>query len=413
MTVRYAGFGADPLHALDRLRAARVQLGAARAADYAGALILPFSDELYAAEQRPAGVLTSAGALIGDAALHRYGRNVTTPPRAPSAPAVDDLPGASFFVGYGLNHYGHFLTETINRLSGLTKAEVDAYDHFIVVPWRDRTPPFADEAFAALGIGGRVRYVRAPTRCERLTVAAPSLQLHGLVRAQIARLSDLSGAGGRAREGVVYLSRTRLSERGTARSLIGEAAIERALIREGVEIARPEEMSLADQISLFATRRTIISFAGSALHTFLLAGGGARVFAYSDRRLPPVFPLLDKALGNDATYIRAPKRGLRGLLKLDAGFGPQLIDPAAVLSTLAASGVIRNPAIEGAAEVDQAMIREYNSALLHRHMMKLRAEGAFEAATPRLRSLLRGYEFDMAHLRRVAKSWPWIADILD
>ena len=82
MAIRYAGFGANPLHAFDRLRAARVRNAPARISCVRDALIRPFADRNENAAARPAGVYAADGAPVDDAVMRRYGRVVTKIGRA-------------------------------------------------------------------------------------------------------------------------------------------------------------------------------------------------------------------------------------------------------------------------------------------------------------------------------------------
>lgn len=412
MSVEYVGFPPDPQLWLTRFRARRVRRGPLRQRDLQGALIDPFADDDWRAQRRAAGVYDAAGALICEAAHRRYGRLWTHGGAGRPRAAEARLGGRSFFLGWGFIHFGHFLTETVTRLAALTPEEAAGYDHFVVIPWRRRLPGFAMDILAALGVADRVRFVTAPTSADHLTVTEPVVELHAKVHECVAGLAAHVGGEEEPDEGAVFLSRAGLGRWGEARMVVGEAALERALAAAGVAIVRPETLPLPEQVAALRRHRTVIGFAGSALHTLLLAGGGKRVFAYTDRAPPPVFPLIDRALDNDAVMINARRRRLPGVIDLDAGFKPQLIDPAPVLRALAARGVIS--AVEAEAD-DAAAVRDYNTAMALRRFIELNRVGRIAAEGAATVARLKGAEIDWAHIRAAAArpNLRWLAQVFD
>jgi len=155
--------------------------------------------------------------------------------------------------------------------------------------------------------------------------------------------------------------------------IIGEDSLEKVLQAQGVLFFHPQrDHGIYEQIRVLCRHKTIIGFAGSALHTLMLSGGNKKVIAYSARKIPSIFPLLDKALANKGVYVKSGRMSLNGLAELSVGFKPQLIDPRIVLHQLKRQNVISDDTVlgYGTAESDAQEVRRYNTALLLRWVLK-------------------------------------------
>jgi capsular polysaccharide biosynthesis protein len=98
-----------------------------------------------------------------------------------------------------------------------------------------------------------------------------------------------------------YLSKTGLP--GGLRRIVNEAGIEALLAAEGVEIVHPERLSFAQQLALFAGRRTVLGTAGSAFHTALFVQPAGRAVVLSPRpSINSNYVLFDRLGGADTGY---------------------------------------------------------------------------------------------------------------
>ena len=121
----------------------------------------------------------------------------------------------------------------------------------------DTAPRFFLEMLAWFGVPPeRVRFVHRPTLARRLLVAPQAEQFYpsGDGAAPSADHLDTLDAlvrrrfGAVSRRGTVYVSRA-----GQRTRFAGEAELEAALVRAGVEVMRPEERPLAEQLRCYAT----------------------------------------------------------------------------------------------------------------------------------------------------------------
>jgi capsular polysaccharide biosynthesis protein len=166
------------------------------------------------------------------------------------------------------------------------------------------------EIFGALGLtADDFQWSATPARVAHVTVAEPAFQPQSHAHQVFGRLCRrigerlVGGRGLRPDPRPVYLSKTRLQS--GIRRFANEPELVEELERCGVEIAYPEQMSLADQAALFHTRGAILGTTGSALHVSLFAPPGARIVALNEApRLNTNFLLADAVSGARAQYWR-------------------------------------------------------------------------------------------------------------
>lgn len=209
----------------------------------------------------------------------------------PEALAAHDHPAAAgdrvhLYVGAMTAHYGHFITDVLSRLwPMLTWDGPKPYllfhgpaDHEL---WRRSGAITAVLGRFGLGIDDLVGFDTLH-RIPRLVVADPCFaggrSAHRAYR-------DLCEHVGRpfwddahvdTIERPVFLSKMRLPK-GSMHKIDNEDALAEALARRGVDIVFPETLSFADQVGLFARRRTVMGIVGSALHTSLFSAPHRRI----------------------------------------------------------------------------------------------------------------------------------------
>ena len=248
-------------------------------------LILPFTQLLEA--WKPGGATHCGGPLWPDwdrqiAVRHcRRGRPVDVPPVP--LPAVETFPEPVAWGGAIVRHFGHQIAEFSMRLLPTLREWPGAVFAFAVKPEfgivsLDAVPPFFSEVLAWFGTSpDRIRIVSRPTLASRLVVA-PQAEQFGPFHGEIGPAADHRDAvdelvGRRlaavTRRGTVYVSRA-----GQRWHFAGEAALERALARAGVEVFRPEEHPLAEQLRTYAGAERLLFAEGSAVHSLQLLGRG-------------------------------------------------------------------------------------------------------------------------------------------
>lgn len=396
---RLAGWGAAPL----RAEAADPALLTLR-----GAWCLPLADS--PASQggglhRTGGLLTAEGQAVPLSGLHTSGREVlgSRPATGAEQAAAQHLPGRSLYLGLCHYHFGHFLAETASRLWPFGPGELARFDHLLLLPLNGSVPTFVQAFFEALGVADRWRVVDRPLRLDEVCVPGPAVNYPSQVSRAISRLSTAwPGPREASDERVLVLSREALLP-GHTRVVVGAQAVEQALAAEGARLFCPEQHDLPTQVATLRAHRRIVGYAGSALHTLMLAGGPRELLAYSARPVPAVFPLIDDALGVRSRYIQAAPPRLAGLVHQATGFRPEIIDPRPVLAALRQRGWLaagHAPAAPGAEAVGR-----FNTAAWLRLLLE---QGPGTSTPPPAQAdadLLRRAWMGSAPLRQALRRW--------
>lgn len=257
--------------------------------------------------------------------------------RLPSNIPVIDRP--ALLLGGTPQYYHH----TIEFLSALAVAEKTGIGVDLPLVVNDDLAPFQLEQLELLGYPeSRLIRVRAdqPTRFRRLTV--PSRLVQGgrwidpiLARWYRERLgAPLSSNHLRSRR--LYLSR-----QGTERRrVVNEEEVTALLLRHGYSAVAPEQLSVREQIDLFAGASHIVAATGAALTNMVFAPAGARIVALYNRHLVQgggdiYFDALATACGHRFLKIEcAPGRVLTGQRVIDADLIVDLNELSAALDSV-------------------------------------------------------------------------------
>jgi capsular polysaccharide biosynthesis protein len=178
---------------------------------------------------------------------------------------------------WGVVNYGHFLLDGMTCV--LTLLEAGALDRLPLA-----TPPLQrwQRDLLRLAFGDLAwQEVAAPIVRVAGAVYSPAMDhyLHrpgALLIGLRARLLDAVQRLNPARrhhKRRLYVSRRRQP----MRVMVNEVALEAALIRRGFQIVRPEKMSVADQIGLFAQADVIVGPTGAGLTNALFAAPGCKI----------------------------------------------------------------------------------------------------------------------------------------
>lgn len=208
------------------------------------------------------GAWLADGTYIDEFELKR-GRKRPAQPSLPEVECVVTDPRV--YGGIILDHYGHFLFETLSRYwflkENLGRRTV----------WHSSLPSlksWQSEVFGMLNLSvDHSMFIQRPTRFSELSVPTPGAELWtSLHAAQVAALGVFSlgdpMAGRR-----IWLSRAQL-KRG---AIVGELELEAILRKAGWEIMCPEALRVQEQLAGMAGAEVIAGFDGSAFHTLMLA----------------------------------------------------------------------------------------------------------------------------------------------
>jgi hypothetical protein len=190
-------------------------------------------------------------------------------------------------------HYGHMIADFSMRIAASAHTDGSlplVFSNFAVDTLEP--PPAFWEMIDHLKIErSRVLVVQRPTRFRTLHVF-PQAERRAGGWPSGTHLDFMDGVLGdvrtRAKDiDILYVSRAEYHRRMDTVSgrIAGEAYLEAALARAGVQVVHPETLNLAQQVDLYGRAKTLIFSEGSALHTLQLLGRiGARLIVVSRRR---------------------------------------------------------------------------------------------------------------------------------
>lgn len=325
----------------------------------------------------PSGVFDAQGQYLHQAVQWR-GRALMTPPPLPAQ--VTDLPGRWLWAGVRMEHFGHFLMESLGRLWALGAEKVDGV---LFIPEDGFRPDKGERALAGwqarllqlLQIDLAVKLAHEPLRVQELVVPGQGFGLGPLIggTARFRRFvadrfaRDIAPEGGAK----LYLSRSNLPER--LGGIIREGQLEKELAEKGYEVFHPQDHALEVQIARYKAATHVIGLDGSALHLFgLVARPDQRVAVI--RRRPGTAPdgivahltgftgrapLVVDALRRN--WVRSDRKGADNFSygEVDfAGLAKPLIDQGFLAEGETLRGLSERRALDFIAKVEERLARK-------------------------------------------------------
>jgi hypothetical protein len=193
--------------------------------------------------------------------------------------------GRTLFLGHFMNHYGHFLTETMSRLWAL-EGDIP-YDNYVFFPFifdDGRVTAQAHHEFflEKFGLKGReLNILRHPARFEEIHVPEALCTINAAANIKLKETYDRVSKPFRvgAPNRCVFLSRLQPYGRFT-----DVAGVEDIFRRLNFEIIYPETLSIDVQLAHYANASVLAGFAGSALHNCVFCPPRTQLLELGDMR---------------------------------------------------------------------------------------------------------------------------------
>jgi hypothetical protein len=268
---------------------------------------------------------------------------------APTPPAsiAATLPEA-VWCGPLCTHFGHAVGDFATRIPHSAHLRPDLPLLFSHWPGGEaEVPGFFPGILAQLGVApSRIVIATEALRVGRLHVFPQAERIHGgpPAREYLALLQRHAppNADAALRDATVFLSRSRIRPDTLIGRIAGEAYLDEVLRAAGCLVAYPEELSVPEQMRLYASAGRLLFSEGSALHGLQLLGGVRAEVAVVTRRpkgrmaVGAVTPRVAALHWIDATrgILRGRRRDGRGL---DTGRGITVLDEAALAAQLGAA----------------------------------------------------------------------------
>lgn len=210
----------------------------------------------------------------------------------------------AWFGGVLVWHFGHFLIESLSRL---TNPEIRGSNLPILFFAQRPTEPIAGymrEALSRIGIDDhRIKIVSKPIFVEKLHAQDPYVTINGhLSRPHLLPISGATSSPS-IRNGLLYLSRSRVRGR---RPVQNEEILEETVRRLGGEIFHPQEHSLEAQIDRISRCSLVVAIEGSALHSLILQRSPVDSLCISRGTPLLTYFLLDEVVEGNSSYLILP-----------------------------------------------------------------------------------------------------------
>lgn len=306
------------------------------------------------------GVFDAEGAGIL-ASVHRFADQPPRlqPERRPEGDSSATLPEA-IFGGVFLNHFGHFLMESLGRL---WMANDPAFRHLPILvqaPWGrpllGKPDDFSAIILELLEIDpARLHFVTAPVQVGLLHLPeqlygfhnfhAPAPEFVAFLRVAQANIRRLAEAAP-APAARVFMSRSDWQDQAPTRGIAaGLRPFEDYLRGQGWHIVQPETLSLRDQLVIYATAEQVMICEGSAQHScILLPDMPGAVFVLLRRPHPWDVARVTRqfgGLGTRATALQEVEKSYA--FGQPAWSGMTVLDYTRISEILQAAGTVAEP----------------------------------------------------------------------
>jgi capsular polysaccharide biosynthesis protein len=213
------------------------------------------------------------------------------------------LTGRTLYLGTFMNHYGHFITESLSRY---WRQEAGAFDHIVAYPFMHNNGNILIRDFHRYLAGlldvpiDRMAILRSQTVFDEIVVPeqlwANNVHVNAHMRAVYERIRRRhTGKGSRGR---IFLSRAPSGRLGNP------LAVEEIFASFGFRVIYPERVKIAEQLSLYANCEILASLSGSGMHNCLFARPGLMTIEVGDMRARRD-PVLMQRIANEMAQVEA------------------------------------------------------------------------------------------------------------
>jgi len=213
------------------------------------------------------------------------------------------LAGRTLYLGTFMNHYGHFITESLSRY---WRREAGAFDNVVAYPFMHHNGDVQVREFHRYLAGllevpiERMAILRSQTVFDEIVVPEQLWTYNTHVNERMRQVYGRISAhhAGQRSSGRIFLSRTDSSRLGNV------PAVEEAFASFGFRIHYPERIGIAEQLSLYANCEILAGLSGSGMHNCLFARPGLMTIEVGDARArrKPVFM---QRIANELAQVEA------------------------------------------------------------------------------------------------------------
>ena len=184
-------------------------------------------------------------------------------------------PGTVIYGGILFDHFGHFLTESVNRLWFVVKNRNLSYPIVFIKEKNREVSSQIIEFFKLIGVEKeRLLFIDVPTKFSKIIVPCQSSVFANYYSELFLVPYQVAAAGIKAKSYErIYLSRRKFR---TGITIIGEEKLEKAFKANGFKVIYPERLGLSEQIAYIKGAKEMASVMGTATHLSLFADKGTK-----------------------------------------------------------------------------------------------------------------------------------------
>ena len=213
---------------------------------------------------------------------------------------LNKLSETAIYGGIMVDHFGHFIIDTLNRLWYIIKYNDQNYKivftHYKYKEYSSR-PSFQKEFLDLLGIHEeRVLIIDEPTFFEKIIVPKQSVYWYSSYNKALLSLiyDKLSGSVSPKSFDKIYISKTKVVESDSF--LFNEEYFESFFSSQGFEVIYPEQLSVQDQIAYIAGAKIIACTSGTLSHLVMFANKNAKLICLMRSNLDLWLRFLDRQI---------------------------------------------------------------------------------------------------------------------
>ena len=252
-----------------------------------------------------------------DQAFQKFYKHSPSPIKVPDCVAHDE---PVLYLGQALDHYGHFLTDSMARMWAALNVRLPC----LMLDMSRLSGSYSSEILAALQLS--VVSPTVPTVYRTVWVPYPAFTRNGQpapeADAAHLRVTTALYHPDQPKRWVkpVFLSRAKVNSTIRSTDAETEAALAQIMAEAGFEIVHPETLPLAEQIAIFNESPTIVGMLGSAFHTALFSRHDYRgrlvLLTWGDKGTIR-YKHVDTLKGYTAHYVPCLERTEDGLFRVD------------------------------------------------------------------------------------------------
>ncbi|HET6160307.1 MAG TPA: glycosyltransferase family 61 protein [Dongiaceae bacterium] len=253
---------------------------------------------LYEADGARVDLSVRAGGVGGDEAM-----SIDAEILPPEQRGGSWLAGRTLYLGTFMNHYGRFVTEGLSRF---WPQELGAFDHVVAYPFihNDGATLVQESHRYLAGLLNvpieRMAALRSQTVFDEIVMPEQLWACNSHVNVHMREVYGRISArhAGKGSAGRIFLSRVSSPRLGNV------AAVEEIFASFGFRVLYPEQIKIADQLSLYANCEILAGLSGSAMHNCLFARLGLMTIEVGDARARRK-PVLMQRIANELAQVDA------------------------------------------------------------------------------------------------------------